>query len=117
MKRFHEVGAGNRYEHTSNSEIGKASKLPGQIPGKRAEGWVCLTATGLNLIGRVGYTIFTTKALEENWMDHTKNLGQLDWLKEANIWQGTIVQNNRIMNQQVPLKRAFENVCKILKLA
>jgi hypothetical protein len=49
-------------------------------------------------------------------MEHADSLGQLDWRRETKIWQGTIVQNNRIMNQQVPLRRAFEKVCSALKL-
>lgn len=80
-----------------------------QIPIKRAEGWVCLTATGLNIIGRVGHALFTKG--EKNWKPFADKLGQINWRRDAEIWQGNIVQGTRIMTQQGPLKMAFPKVC------
>lgn len=90
------------------------SKLPAsglevsQIPDKRNKGWICLTATGLNIIGRIGHSLF--KMGEGNWKHYADKLGQIDWSRSASIWQDNIVQGNRILTQQSPLKRAVEKV-------
>ncbi len=89
-----------------------ASLEASQIPGKRAEGWVCLMATGLNLIGRVGHAMFTKG--EKNWKHYADKLGQINWKRDAEIWQGNIVQGTRIMTQQGPLKMAFPKVCEAI---
>jgi DNA sulfur modification protein DndB len=46
-----------------------------QIPDKRQEAWVCLTATGLNLMGRVGHNLF--KRGVQDWRAYATQLGQL----------------------------------------
>lgn len=89
-----------------------ASLEASQIPVKRAEGWVCLTATGLNLIGRVGHAMFTRG--ERNWRQYADGVGQINWKRDAEIWQGNIVQGTRIMTQQGPLKIAFPKVCEAI---
>jgi DGQHR domain-containing protein len=76
-----------------------------QIPGKRDQGWVCLTATGLNLIGRVGNYLFTHNVQE--WKEYAEKLGHVDWRKSAEMWQGNIIQGNKVMTQQGPLHRAY----------
>lgn len=98
-----------------------ATMQASQIPVKRAEGWVCLTATGLNLIGRVGHHIFRKKELEENWKQYAERLGtKIDWSREADIWQGSIVQEGkkglRILTARTPLMNAFEKVCQQIGL-
>jgi DNA sulfur modification protein DndB len=85
-----------------------------QIPIKREEGWICLTATGLNLIGRVGHAMFVRG--EQNWQQYADELGAIDWRRSAPIWQNHIIQGNRILNQQGPLRRAFNEVCNVIEL-
>lgn len=85
-----------------------------QVPVRRAEGWVSLTATGLNLIGRVGYSLFSQPGID--WGAYAKRLAELDWRREAAIWQANIIQSGRVMNQQAPLKRAFEVVATTISL-
>jgi hypothetical protein len=90
-----------------------------QIPIKREEGWICLTTTGLNLIGRVGHAMFARGARpggEQNWQQYADRLGAIDWRRSAPIWQNHIIQGNRILNQQGPLKRAFNEVCNVIEL-
>ena len=89
------------------------------IPAKRLEGWVCLTATGLNLIGRVGYKLTTDKNLtrDSSWKDFADKLGKIDWRKSAEIWQGNIIQRNKMLTQQVPLRNAVEKVCNLIGLS
>jgi DGQHR domain-containing protein len=81
-----------------------------RLPSFRAQGWVCLTATGLNLIGRVGHSIFTHG--EKNWRQYADRLGQLDWRREAPIWEGNIIQGTRLLTAQGPVKNAFVAVCR-----
>jgi DNA sulfur modification protein DndB len=85
-----------------------------QIPPMREEGWVCLTATGLNLIGRVGHHLMS-KGLKDP-QAYAKRLAELDWRREAEIWQGNIVQNGKILTAQGPLKAAFTEVSKVIGL-
>ncbi|MGB7984036.1 MAG: DNA sulfur modification protein DndB [Terracidiphilus sp.] len=85
-----------------------------KIPGLREEGWVCLTATGLNLIGRVGHELFTHHA--EDWKPYCDKLARLDWRRSADFWQGSIVQGKKIMTQQTPLHSAFKAICKAIDL-
>jgi hypothetical protein len=43
-----------------------------QIPIKRQEGWVCLTVTGLNVIGRIGHQLFTSPELDVEWTTYAE---------------------------------------------
>jgi len=94
------------------SKLPPASLEASQIPDKRSQGWVCLSATGLNLIGRIGHTIYSQG--EKNWMLYADRLGQIDWRRTADIWQGNIIMGNRLLTQQVPLKRAFAKICEAI---
>jgi hypothetical protein len=85
-----------------------------QIPVRRAQGWVCLSATGLNLIGRVGYRLFMRNDIE--WRTYAKRLADLPWERDAGIWQGNVVQNGKLLTQQAPLKRAYEAVAKAIQI-
>jgi DNA sulfur modification protein DndB len=74
----------NKYAEFLNYLTGKIpvwneiSKLvPGtlhtsQIPIKRQEGWVCLTVTGLNVIGRIGHQLFTSPELDVEWTTYAE---------------------------------------------
>jgi DNA sulfur modification protein DndB len=90
-----------------------------QIPVKREEGWICLTATGLNIIGRIGHKLFTNAQLEKKWREYASKLGDpniIDWKRGAEFWQGNIVQGNKLLTQQVPVKRAYERVAHVIGL-
>lgn len=80
-----------------------------QIPMKREEGWVCLTATGLNLIGRVGHHLFAH--YNGRWTEFADKLANLDWRKTGPLWQDNIIQGAKVMTQQTPLHTAFKNIC------
>jgi DNA sulfur modification protein DndB len=87
-----------------------------QIPLKRQEGWICLTVTGLNVIGRIGHQLFTTPDLDGEWTKYADRLAQLDWSRSAEIWQGNIVQNGKIRTQNSPVKEAIEAVRQAIDL-
>ena len=88
------------------AQVAPRSLEASQIPAKREEGWVCLTATGLNLLGRVGHYMFAHSVVE--WRSFADRMGQIDWRKTAVMWQDNIIQGKRVMTQQGPLKRAYE---------
>lgn len=91
-----------------------------QVPVKREEGWICLTATGLNIIGRIGHKLFTNGDLERNWRQYAAKIGDpqvIDWGRGAAIWQGNVIQGSKLLTQQGPVKRAFEHVAQAIGLA
>ncbi len=103
-----------------------ASVKPGtmeasQIPIKRDEGWICLTATGLNLIGRVAHLVFSKPDLKKDWTKYADRLAALDWSKSAPLWQGNIVQPGpkgpRILTAQAPMRAAYDAILRELKLS
>jgi DNA sulfur modification protein DndB len=100
----------------------RIAKLPtgtlqvSQIPGIRDEGWICLSATGLNIIGRVGHKLFSTGELQQEWREYARKLADIDWKRSAEIWQGNISQGTRLVTQQTPVKNAFKKVCAAIGL-
>lgn len=104
----------------SNPVLAEIARLPegvqrNRITELRKEGWVCLTATGLVVIGRIGYELF--KNGTSHWEDYADRLGKLDWKRDGALWQGNIIQNNRVMTQQVPVRSAVANVKTAIGLA
>lgn len=85
-----------------------------QIPARRAEGWVCLTATGLNLIGRVGH--FMIRERITDWKPYADRLAQIDWRKSSPMWQGNILRGDKVMTQQAPLRAGYEAVLAAIGL-
>jgi DNA sulfur modification protein DndB len=88
-----------------------------QVPVKREEGWICLSATGLNLIGRIGHKLFTNAELATKWRSYADKLGQsVDWKRDAPIWQGNIIQGTKLLTQQAPVKHAYEQILQAIGL-
>ena len=90
-----------------------------QIPVKRDEGWICLTATGLNIIGRIGHKLFTNGELRNKWKEYAGRMGDpqvVDWKRSAKMWGDNIIQGNRLLTQQVPVRHAYEEVAKAIGL-
>jgi DNA sulfur modification protein DndB len=95
------------------------SKLPAGTPrnkikDRRAEGWLCLTATGMVIIGRIGYELFRDQV--PNWMEYVNRLGQIDWSRDGALWQGNIVRAGKMATQRAPVRVAAENVRRALGL-
>lgn len=74
----------------------------------REQGWVCLMATGLVVIGRIGYLLFKHEVAD--WQSYADKLGKIDWRKSGDIWNGNVIQDGKVMTQQVPVRRAVEAV-------
>jgi DNA sulfur modification protein DndB len=85
-----------------------------KIMDRRNEGYVCLSATGLVVIGRIGYELF--KEGVEDWETTTDKLGEIDWNRSADIWQGNIIQNDRLLTQRGPVRGAVQEVKKAIGL-
>lgn len=99
------------------AEIEPGSLHASQVPAKRQEGWVCLTVTGLNVIGRVGHELFSHASLESQWRVHAGRLAKLDWARNASIWQGNIVQGGTMRTQNSPVRDAVLAVRKEIGLS
>ena len=79
-----------------------------KIKDFRQQGLVCLSATGLVVIGRVGHEMFKNEV--SNWRSYADRLGQIDWDRTAPIWQGSIIQSGKLMTQQTPVREAVLRV-------
>jgi DNA sulfur modification protein DndB len=54
----------------------------------RNRGYVCLTATGLNIIGRIGHELIANDY--PDWRDYASKLAQLNWLKSNPLWEDIV---------------------------
>lgn len=84
------------------------SPQKGQIPKIRAAGWICLTATGLNLIGSIGYDLLTYGF--DDWKHYVDKFAEIDWSRSGKIWQDNIIEGGRIITTMTPLKNAVKAV-------
>ncbi len=81
-----------------------------RITQLREDGWVCLTATGLVIIGTIGYDLFANDATD--WQTYAKKLANIDWKRSADIWRGNVVlENGKIALGQSAMKVAIQAVC------
>ena len=80
----------------------------------RAEGWVNMSAAGLNALGLLGHKLFTeseladSRDLEANLRIALAPIRNIDWSRDAEIWQGNLVQDGRIKTQTGSVSRAAE---------
>jgi hypothetical protein len=79
-----------------------------RITDFRNQGLVCLSATGLVLIGRVGHEIYKNRL--PGWEQIVARLGSIDWRRSAAIWQGNIIQSNKVMTQRGPVREAYRAI-------
>lgn len=85
--------------------------LKTRVPAYRDEGWVCLSATGMNMLARLGYEMFRDG--EPDWREYVERLGQVDWRRSADIWRGNVVSDDgsRISTAH----KAFQEGVRVLK--
>jgi hypothetical protein len=75
---------------TEHLEVWKeVSQVPAGIQHARLKqirnrGYVCLTATGLNIIGRIGHELLVNHV--QDWQGYAEKLAKLDWLKMNPLW-------------------------------
>ena len=90
------------------SEIAPDSPKKSLIPKYREQDYVCLTATGMNVLGTIGHDLISHDV--KNWEEFVDKLAEIDWKKSADIWQGTIIQSGRVVTQTGPVRRAADRV-------
>ncbi len=100
------------WKHIAQLDIHSPEK--GQVEKLREDGWVCLTATGLNVLGCVGYDLFTYRI--EDWKSYVSRLSDVDWSRQGPVWEGSIVQQNRLLTQSGPIRTAAEKLEKAIGL-
>lgn len=79
-----------------------------KVSDYREEGYVCLTATGLVVLGRIGHELFKTQ--HSDWIEVVNRLSQIDWRRSGPLWEGNIVRDNKIITQRAAVKLAVERV-------
>jgi DNA sulfur modification protein DndB len=72
---------------------------------RQTPGYVCMSVTGLVVLGRIGYELFKEK--EVNWKQYADRLGRLDWSKAAKLWSGNLVKDNKIVSNQKLVRDAI----------
>jgi DNA sulfur modification protein DndB len=81
------------------------------ISERRADGYICLTTTGLLIMAKIAYELFTKTRLYPNWVEYAKRLGtDINWKKTAPIWQNNIISGGKLVTNRGPMNRAVETV-------
>jgi len=77
--------------------------------------YIHFTATGLQIIGRAGYSIM--KLAEGKQGDFVTALGKLNWSRNNEFWQGNVIQTSgKIVTQRAPVEIAIAKVKQQLGL-
>jgi len=82
---------------------------------KLREEYLNLTATGLNLIGRVGHVLFedlgNDATARQRYLDRLANL---DWKKDAPMWQGNVIAlgtgTAKVATNRAPVAAAYAKI-------
>ena len=76
-----------------------------------------LTATGLLVIGRVGFDVFKLYP-EDREMQRALFIDlatKIDWRRVANLWAGSVIASDgRILTSRVPVNQAAERIMQII---
>ncbi len=92
---------------------GDPSRQKVDIPDHRAD-YVDLTATGLQVISRVGYSIMWTDRDDREAM--IQKLAQLDFKRTSPLWQGNIIEGENLKTNNAPVKMAVAAVKQAIGL-
>jgi len=85
-----------------------------QIKDYRDKGYICLTATGLVIIGRIGHELF--KKQNSSWNQVVDRFAEINWERDAEIWRGNIVRDGKMTTQRAWVKVAAEKVRRAVGL-
>jgi hypothetical protein len=80
------------------------------ISERRSDGYICMTATGLLILAKIGYELFTHPKLYPDWQIYAARFGEIDWRKTATIWQNNIINSGKSFSNKGPLNKAVEAV-------
>ena len=72
---------------------------------RRDPGYVCMSVTGLVVMGAIGHELFRDKPL--SWKEFAKRLANnVDWRKDADLWKGNLVRDGKLVNNQSLIRNA-----------
>jgi DNA sulfur modification protein DndB len=81
------------------------------ISERRSEGYICLSVTGLLIMAKIAYELFTHPRMYPDWRIYAQRLGEeIDWRKTAPIWQNNIISSGKSFSNKGPLVKAVEAV-------
>lgn len=81
------------------------------ISERRSEGYICLSVTGLLIMAKIAYELFTHPRMYPDWRIYAQRLGEeIDWRKTASIWQNNIISSGKSFSNKGPLVKAVEAV-------
>jgi hypothetical protein len=87
-----------------------------RVSVRRNEGWLVLSATGLVVVGLIGFEILTKNV--ENWREYAKRLGELDWRRSNPEWHGILVtgekDKEKIITSQSSVKAAVTKIRELI---
>lgn len=90
--------------------------MASRIPDLR-KNYISLTATGLVIIGRVAFEINKWLPEAERLSKYIELATNVDWRREAEIWQGSIiVDNGKLVTNRAPVALAARRVKELLGL-
>jgi DGQHR domain-containing protein len=104
-------------DHLTNA-IPVWRKIAGLAPGlesnrikewRQDPGYVCMSVTGLMVLGRIGYELFQQPD-EVNWRQYADRLGHIDWAKSNKLWSTNLVRDNKIVSNQKLVRDAIAAV-------
>jgi len=76
----------------------------------RSRGYVCLTATGLNIIGRIGHELILNVP---DWKGHAHKLAKLNWSKSNPLWEDIVQpkknKEGKVVMEEVEINGRKEN--------
>jgi DNA sulfur modification protein DndB len=73
-------------------------------------GYVCMSVTGLLVLGKIGYELFQQPNDEVNWRQYADRLGLIDWSKGNKLWSTNLVRDNKIVSNQKLVREAIAAV-------
>ncbi len=80
-----------------------------RIPEYRDKpGYVCMSVTGLVVLGRIGHELF--RGGNTDWKHYAERFGNVDWSKKGELWQGNLVRDGKIVNNQKLVREATQKV-------
>jgi DNA sulfur modification protein DndB len=82
------------------------------IPGRREQGWVCLSVVGLVILGTIGHELFrkTVSDPGTDWKFYADKLGALDWRKSSELWKGNIIIDGKIIVHQKHMREGIKRI-------
>jgi DNA sulfur modification protein DndB len=96
------------------AEIPTTGVASNKITDYREKGFVCLSATGLVIIGRIGHELFKTE--NPNWREVIDRFAEIDWKRSGTLWQNNVVRDGKIITLRAAVKMGVDEVRKTLGL-